>query len=53
MQSVIKLQVGDRVLLKRSRNVVTFLHPLGWTYFDTLREKLHWNEYPSTSGQLK
>ena len=53
MQSVTKLQVGDRVLLKRSRNVVTFFHPLGWTYFDTLREKLHWNEYPSTSGQLK
>jgi NAD+ kinase len=53
MQSVINLQVHDRVLLKRSRHVVTFLHPLGWSYFDTLREKLHWNEYPSTSGQLK
>jgi NAD+ kinase len=23
---------------------VRFLHPLGWTYFDTLRQKLHWNE---------
>jgi NAD+ kinase len=32
---------------------VTFLHPKGWSYFDTLREKLHWNEYPSTAGQLK
>ncbi|MCX7215529.1 MAG: NAD kinase [Burkholderiales bacterium] len=53
MQSVITLHVGDRVLLKRSSDVVTFLHPLGWNYFDTLREKLHWNEYPSTSGQLK
>ena len=21
-----------------------FLHPRGWTYFDTLRKKLHWNE---------
>ncbi|MFM7226548.1 MAG: NAD(+) kinase, partial [Betaproteobacteria bacterium] len=53
MQSVITLQVHDRVVLKRSRYTVTFLHPLGWSYFDTLREKLHWNEYPSTSGQLK
>jgi NAD+ kinase len=53
MQSVITLHVGDRVVLKRSSDVVTFLHPLGWNYFDTLREKLHWNEYPSTSGQLK
>jgi NAD+ kinase len=23
---------------------VRFLHPVGWSYFDTLREKLHWNE---------
>jgi len=22
---------------------VRFLHPKGWTYFDTLRQKLHWN----------
>jgi NAD+ kinase len=21
-----------------------FLHPKGWSYFDTLRKKLHWNE---------
>ncbi|MEY4075234.1 MAG: hypothetical protein RJA29_2591, partial [Pseudomonadota bacterium] len=21
-----------------------FLHPRGWSYFDTLRKKLHWNE---------
>jgi NAD+ kinase len=20
------------------------LHPIGWSYFDTLRRKLHWNE---------
>jgi len=23
---------------------VRFLHPRGWSYFDTLRKKLHWNE---------
>jgi NAD+ kinase len=23
---------------------VRFLHPKGWTYFDTLRKKLHWYE---------
>jgi NAD+ kinase len=23
---------------------VRFLHPKGWSYFDTLREKMHWNE---------
>jgi len=53
MQSVSSLQLHDRVLVKRSQHKVTFLHPKGWSYFDTLREKLHWNEYPSTAGQLK
>ncbi len=53
MQSVNTLQLHDRVLVKRSQHKVTFLHPKGWSYFDTLREKLHWNEYPSTAGQLK
>jgi NAD+ kinase len=23
---------------------VRFLHPRGWSYFDTLRKKLHWYE---------
>ncbi len=53
MQSVSTLQLHDRVLVRRSQHKVTFLHPKGWSYFDTLREKLHWNEYPSTAGQLK
>ena len=35
---------GDRITVKRSQHRVRFLHPRGWTYFDTLREKLHWNE---------
>lgn len=53
MQSLATLQVHDRVVVRRSQHTVTFLHPQGWSYFDTLREKLHWNEYPSTVGQLK
>jgi NAD+ kinase len=53
MQSLTTLQVHDRVVVKRSVHTVTFLHPQGWSYFDTLREKLHWNEYPSAVGQLK
>ncbi len=53
MQSLATLQVHDRVVIKRSLHAVTFLHPQGWSYFDTLREKLHWNEYPSAVGQLK
>lgn len=53
MQSLATLQVHDRVVVRRSQHAVTFLHPQGWSYFDTLREKLHWNEYPSAVGQLK
>jgi NAD+ kinase len=35
---------GDRLVLKRSADVVRFLHPPGYRYFATLREKLGWSE---------
>ncbi|MDR2155981.1 MAG: NAD kinase [Burkholderiaceae bacterium] len=44
MQSITSLQHGDRILVRRSDYRVRFLHPRGWSYFDTLREKLYWNE---------
>src|SRR4051794_33322444 len=44
MQSLASLMLGDRITVKRSQHRVRFLHPRGWTYFDTLRKKLHWNE---------
>ena len=44
MQSLASLLHGDRILVRRSQHRVRFLHPKGWTYFDTLRGKLHWNE---------
>ena len=53
MQSLEHLQHCDRIHVRRSANTVTFLHPQGWSYYDTLREKLHWNEYPSVEGRLK
>ena len=37
------LQHGDRITVRRSEHHVRFLHPVGWSYFDTLREKLQWN----------
>ncbi len=48
MQSSIELQAGDALKIQRSIHSVRFLHPLGWNYFDTLREKLHWNEGAAT-----
>ena len=44
MQSLASLLHGDRIVVGRSQYKVRFLHPRGWTYFDTLRRKLHWNE---------
>jgi NAD+ kinase len=44
MQSLASLMHGDRIEVARSEHHVRFLHPQGWSYFDTLREKLHWNE---------
>ncbi len=44
MQSLASLLHGDRISVTRSEHHVRFLHPRGWTYFDTLRQKLHWNE---------
>ena len=44
MQSITSLQHGDRIIVRRSDYRVRFLHPRGWSYFDTLRAKLHWNE---------
>jgi NAD+ kinase len=44
MQTLAALQHGDRIIVRRSEHQVKFLHPKGWTFFDTLRQKLHWNE---------
>ena len=35
---------GDRLALKRSADTVRFIHPPGYRYFATLREKLRWSE---------
>jgi NAD+ kinase len=44
MQSLASLMIGDRITVRRSKHQVRFLHPKGWSYFDTLRRKLRWNE---------
>lgn len=43
MQSLAGLLHGDRVHVRRSASQVRFLHPRGWSYYATLRRKLHWN----------
>lgn len=44
MQNFASLMHGDRITVRRSPHELRLLHPIGWSYFDTLRKKLHWNE---------
>ncbi|HTH93914.1 MAG TPA: NAD kinase [Rhodocyclaceae bacterium] len=36
----------DRIVIRRSDHVVTLIHPQGYSYFEMLREKLHWSALP-------
>ena len=48
MQSQTNLQSGDKVEVRQSDKTIALLHPSNHSDYKTLREKLHWNEYPST-----
>jgi NAD+ kinase len=52
MQTFANLLHQDQIVIQRSQHHITFLHPEDWNYYHTLREKLHWNEYPSVEGAL-
>jgi NAD+ kinase len=44
MHNLANLMVGDQVRVRRSKFMVRFLHPRGWSYYATLRRKLRWYE---------
>jgi NAD+ kinase len=46
MQSFADLQLEDEVEIRRSGDSSRFLHPPGYSYYATLRAKLHWHEMP-------
>ncbi len=48
MQSLTHLQIGDQIKINRSQKTVTLLHPIDHSEYKALRQKLHWNEYPSS-----
>jgi NAD+ kinase len=49
MQAFSQLAPGDIVRARRGDATVTLLHPIGYNFFATLRQKLHWNVMPSES----
>ena len=44
MQHFADLMGGDHIHLSIAPYRALFLHPPGWSYFSTLRKKLHWHE---------
>ena len=42
--SYFDLKANDRVMVARYEKPAILLHPVGHSYFHTLREKLHWNK---------
>lgn len=46
-QVTLDLQRGDVVRIRRSEYGICFLHPPSYSYFATLRQKLHWSERPA------
>lgn len=47
MQSYAQLAPGDVMRVRRGEHKLTLLHPVGYDYFATLRQKLNWNVMPS------
>jgi NAD+ kinase len=45
-QTRVDVEAGDIVRARRSSRAVTLLHPIGYSYFAMLREKLRWSEAP-------
>jgi NAD+ kinase len=51
MQAWSECQPGDRIDVQRSKDNVRFVHPLGYSFFSTLRRKLLWNQIPQLSNE--
>jgi NAD+ kinase len=47
MQTFADLKIGDVIEVRRADYACRFLHPSGYSYYATLRSKLHWHEMPS------
>jgi NAD+ kinase len=53
MQTWSDCQPGDRIDVRRAKDTVRFLHPTGYSFFSTLRRKLHWNLMPQPSDNVE
>lgn len=51
MQTWSDCQPGDRIDVRCAPHTVRFIHPSGYSFFSTLRRKLHWNHMPRPSDE--
>ncbi len=48
MQVFSELKTGDEIIVKRAPFAAQFLHPSGYSFYETLRNKLNWHNLPIT-----
>ncbi len=53
MQTWSDLQPGDRITVQRAPHTIRFVHPEGYSFFSTLRRKLHWNLMPQATDNVE
>jgi len=53
MQTWSDCQPGDRIDVRRSQHTIRFLHPTDYSFFSTLRHKLHWNRMPQPGDAME
>ena len=47
------IEPGDRITVQRAPHTVRFVHPEGYSFFSTLRRKLHWNLMPQATDNVE
>lgn len=53
MQTWSNCQPGDRIDVRRAQHKAQFIHPVGYSFFSTLRRKLQWNHMPQLSDETE
>lgn len=43
-QTAFDVKPGDKICIKKKENTIHLIHPVGYDYFEILREKLRWSE---------
>lgn len=53
MQTWSDCQPGDRIDVRRAQHTAKFIHPVGYSFFSTLRRKLQWNHMPQLTDETE